>query len=140
MVYKLPEILDDTFEATPPLMEGLSQLVFDASSVRRVSSAGIKRWIEFQRHLPSNVFWYCERVSPAMFRQFLMVRNFLPADRIHSVLAPVQCERCRLTEEVELSLKEVLGFQAICHCGGTQTADIPDEYHFYLRAAANDEA
>ncbi|MEQ1572159.1 MAG: hypothetical protein ABMA64_41410, partial [Myxococcota bacterium] len=68
-------------------------VVFDLSQVDRISSFGVKGWLQMmeQARFTEAYFYRC---SEAVVNQITMMRNFCGAGRIHSVLVPYQCAAC----------------------------------------------
>jgi hypothetical protein len=68
-------------------------VVFDLAQVDRISSFGVKGWLQMMEHarFTSAYFFRC---SEAVINQITMMRNFCGAGRIHSLLVPYQCAAC----------------------------------------------
>ncbi|MEQ1508448.1 MAG: hypothetical protein ABMB14_39825, partial [Myxococcota bacterium] len=68
-------------------------VVFDLSQVDRISSFGVKGWLQMLEHAR---FTHCYffRCSEAVINQITMMRNFCGTGRIHSLLVPYLCGGC----------------------------------------------
>jgi hypothetical protein len=68
-------------------------VVFDLSQVDRISSFGVKGWLQM---LEQARFTHCYffRCSEAVINQVTMMRNFCGVGRIHSLLVPYLCGAC----------------------------------------------
>lgn len=68
-------------------------VVFDLSQVDRISSFGVKGWLQM---LEGARFTHCYfyRCSEAVINQITMMRNFCGVGRIHSLLVPYMCTGC----------------------------------------------
>ncbi|MEZ4241804.1 MAG: hypothetical protein R3F59_37780 [Myxococcota bacterium] len=68
-------------------------VVFDLSQVDRISSFGVKGWLQM---LEQARFTHCYffRCSEAVINQVTMMRNFCGTGRIHSLLVPYLCGDC----------------------------------------------
>jgi hypothetical protein len=68
-------------------------VVFDLSQVDRISSFGVKGWLQMLERARFTAC-YLFRCSEAVVNQITMMRNFCGPGRIHSFLAPYSCEAC----------------------------------------------
>jgi hypothetical protein len=68
-------------------------VVFDLSQVDRISSFGVKGWLQMLERARFTAC-YLFRCSEAVVNQITMMRNFCGPGRIHSFLAPYSCESC----------------------------------------------
>ncbi len=68
-------------------------VVFDLAEVDRVSSFGVKGWLQMleQARVASCTFLRC---SEAVVNQITMMRNFCGPGRIHSLMVPYTCNHC----------------------------------------------
>ena len=76
------------------LGQGLSgHVVFDLAEVDRVSSFGVKGWLQMldAARVASCTFLRC---SEAIVNQITMMRNFCGPGRIHSLMVPYTCNHC----------------------------------------------
>ncbi|HEX8820078.1 MAG TPA: serine/threonine-protein kinase, partial [Archangium sp.] len=92
---RIAGIIDETFPLTSssPDLSGL--LVVDLGQVERISSFGVRRWIEFASKLPpGGISLYVVNAPPVMVDQLNMVEGFSGVARVLSVLAPYTCRAC----------------------------------------------
>lgn len=68
-------------------------VVFDLSHVDRISSFGVKGWLQMMERARFSAC-YLFRCSEAVIHQITMMRNFCGVARIHSLLVPYQCSSC----------------------------------------------
>ncbi|WP_199741952.1 serine/threonine-protein kinase, partial [Corallococcus sp. CA047B] len=89
-------VIDETFPLTPS-SKGLSGLVVvDLGLVERISSFGVRRWIEFVGHPPQGVAGlYVINAPPVVVDQLNMVEGFAGVARVLSLLAPYTCRFCK---------------------------------------------
>ncbi|MBX2798862.1 MAG: hypothetical protein KTR31_14395 [Myxococcales bacterium] len=68
-------------------------VVFDLAEVDRVSSFGVKGWLQMLEtaRMSSCYFFRC---SEAVINQITMMRNFCGPGRIHSLMVPYACSHC----------------------------------------------
>ena len=92
---RIAGIIDETFPLTSssPDLSGL--LVVDLGQVERISSFGVRRWIEFASKLPpGGISLYVVNAPPVMVDQLNMVEGFAGVARVLTVLAPYTCRAC----------------------------------------------
>ncbi|KFA93188.1 serine/threonine-protein kinase [Archangium violaceum] len=92
---RIAGIIDETFPLTSssPDLGGL--LIVDLGQVERISSFGVRRWIEFASKLPAGgIALYVVNAPPVMVDQLNMVEGFSGVARVLSVLAPYTCRAC----------------------------------------------
>ncbi|NOK37873.1 serine/threonine protein kinase [Corallococcus exercitus] len=89
-------VIDETFPLTPA-SKGLQGLVVvDLGLVERISSFGVRRWIEFAGHPPQGVSGlYVVNAPPVVVDQLNMVEGFAGVARVLSLLAPYTCRFCK---------------------------------------------
>ena len=68
-------------------------VVFDLAEVDRVSSFGVKGWLQML-DTSRMVACYFYRCSEAVINQITMMRNFCGPGRIHSLMVPYACSHC----------------------------------------------
>jgi anti-anti-sigma regulatory factor len=96
--------IDESFEGKK-LAESLSAkaLILELSEVKRISSFGIREWVDFVttagERVGSLTLVDC---SPKVVDQLNMVANFAGRGRIWSVLAPYRCDYCDADRRVLL--------------------------------------
>lgn len=89
-------VIDETFPLSPA-SKGMSGLVVvDLGLVERISSFGVRRWIEFVGHPPQGVSGlYVVNAPPVVVDQLNMVEGFAGVARVLSLLAPYTCRFCK---------------------------------------------
>jgi serine/threonine protein kinase len=88
-------VIDETFPLTSatPDLNGL--LIIDLGQVERISSFGVRRWIEFAGKLPASaISLYVVHAPPVIVDQLNMVEGFAGVARVLTVLAPYTCRTC----------------------------------------------
>jgi len=93
---RLMGTIDEQFDA-PGLAQTIACrfLILDLGGVDRISSFGIRQWIDFvQQIAPRLAGLYYVECSPKVVDQFNMVANFGGAGYIVSFYAPYRCETC----------------------------------------------
>lgn len=93
---RLMGTIDEQFDA-PGLAQTIAcrYLILDLGGVDRISSFGIRQWIDFVQHIaPRLAGVYYVECSPKVVDQFNMVANFGGAGYIVSFYAPYRCESC----------------------------------------------
>jgi len=93
MVVTLRGRINESFRGAE-LGEQLSgHVVFDLAEVDRVSSFGVKGWLQMleSARVSSCTFMRC---SEAIVNQITMMRNFCGPGRIHSLMVPYTCNHC----------------------------------------------
>ncbi|MBE4751538.1 protein kinase [Corallococcus sp. ZKHCc1 1396] len=89
-------VIDETFPLSSST-KGLSGLlVVDLGLLERISSFGVRRWIEFVGHPPQGVAGlYVINAPPIVVDQLNMVEGFAGVARVLSLLAPYTCRFCK---------------------------------------------
>ena len=113
-------------------------LVIDMGGVRRISSAGVRAWIDFVRAAAGrgDTLVY-DRVPSPIVHQFHLVADFGGAFRVRSVMAPYFCSACDILREIQVTLDDP-GFASldrtiVCDsCGGPMDFDDVPEYYASL--------
>ncbi|NOU27573.1 MAG: serine/threonine protein kinase [Polyangiaceae bacterium] len=115
-------------------------VILDASQVVRVTSFGVREWLHMMRAVPSEAELYLYGVSPAVAAQMAMVRGFVGAARIISVLAPYLCRDCGAAWlraiDCERDAEQILNGPApsVCdRCGGVARFDEHEDYLAFAR-------
>lgn len=118
-------------------------VVIDLGGVTRVTSPGVRGWIDALRALPRT---YCGFVNcrPAVVSQFNMVREFGCGGQLISFFAPYLCPACGRDIEVLVDLRrqfsevKALAPPAVrcprCECEA-EFDDIPEFYFFHASSA-----
>ncbi|GHG84993.1 serine/threonine-protein kinase [Comamonas sp. JC664] len=140
---RISGVIDETFPLTSnsPDLNGL--LVVDLGQVERISSFGVRRWIEFAAKLPPGALGlYVVHAPPVIVDQLNMVEGFAGVARVLSVLAPYSCRACsedrlrlvNLLDEAQVISEERAPDHTCPVCSGPlEFADIPSEFFDYAR-------
>ncbi|QSQ25137.1 serine/threonine protein kinase [Pyxidicoccus parkwayensis] len=136
-------VIDETFPLTANSPELTGLLVVDLGRVERISSFGVRRWIEFAGKLPAGALGlYVVHAPPVMVDQLNMVEGFAGVARVLSVLAPYTCPTCnedRLRvvnlQDEQKALAEERAPEHTCPvCSNPlEFADQPGEFFDYAR-------
>src|SRR5271168_4709029 len=68
-------------------------VVFDLDGVRRITSSGVRKWLEMLRGIKARSYCFVH-CRPAMVSQFNLVRQFGGSGQIVSLYAPYVCDKC----------------------------------------------
>jgi serine/threonine protein kinase len=140
---RISGFIDETFPltASSPELNGL--LVVDLGRVERISSFGVRRWIEFAAKLPPGALGlYVVHAPPVIVDQLNMVEGFAGVARVVSVLAPYTCRSCNedrlrvvnLLDEAKVIAEERAPEHKCPVCGNAlEFADLPGEFFDYAR-------
>ncbi|HEX5747972.1 MAG TPA: protein kinase [Archangium sp.] len=140
---RIAGIIDETFPLTSssPDMGGL--LIVDLGQVERISSFGVRRWIEFASKLPAGgIALYVVNAPPVMVDQLNMVEGFSGVARVLSVLAPYTCRACGedrlrlvdLQSEAPIIAEGRAPEHSCPVCAGKlEFADLPSEFFDYAQ-------
>lgn len=92
---RIAGVIDETFPLTSSTPELNGLLVVDLGRVERISSFGVRRWIEFAAKLPPGALGlYVVHAPPVVVDQLNMVEGFAGVARVLSFLAPYSCRTC----------------------------------------------
>ncbi|MGE6762297.1 serine/threonine-protein kinase [Corallococcus interemptor] len=116
-------VIDETFLLSPA-SKGLQGLVVvDLGLVERISSFGVRRWIEFAGHPPQGVSGlYVVNAPPVVVDQLNMVEGFAGVARVLSLLAPYACRFCK---EDRLRLVRLVDEAKVLEQGGAPPHSCP---------------
>ncbi|WP_223633353.1 serine/threonine-protein kinase [Corallococcus sp. EGB] len=116
-------VIDETFPLTST-SKGLQGLVVvDLGLVERISSFGVRRWIEFAGHPPQGVSGlYVVNAPPVVVDQLNMVEGFAGVARVLSMLAPYTCRFCK---EDRLRLVRLVEEAKVLEQGGAPPHQCP---------------
>ncbi len=140
---RISGVIDETFplSSNSPELNGL--LVVDLGHVERISSFGVRRWIEFAAKLPPGALGlYVVHAPPVIVDQLNMVEGFAGVARVLSVLAPYTCRACNedrlrlvnLLDEAQVISEERAPEHSCPVCSGPlEFADLPSEFFDYAR-------
>jgi len=93
---KLAGTIDEQFEGKK-IASGIKggTLILDLAEIERISSFGIREWVDFITSVSSKVgsLWFVE-CAPKVVDQFNMVANFGGSGHLVSFYAPYRCDYC----------------------------------------------
>jgi anti-anti-sigma regulatory factor len=98
---ELVGILDENADLQP-LADLCGEVAIDLSGVRRISSTGVREWIDLMRALDGRCQVALVACSPASVTQLNLISNFRGAAQVESFLAPYQCACCGVEHDVLL--------------------------------------
>ncbi|ATB34451.1 serine/threonine protein kinase [Melittangium boletus DSM 14713] len=140
---RIAGVIDETFPLTSTMTDLGGLIIVDLGQVERISSFGVRRWIEFASKLPQGgISLYVVNAPPVMVDQLNMVEGFAGVARVLSVLAPYMCRACG---EDRLRLVDLQAESAVIAegrapehscpvCAGKlEFADLPSEFFDYAR-------
>ncbi|WP_199242759.1 serine/threonine-protein kinase [Vitiosangium sp. GDMCC 1.1324] len=140
---RIAGVIDETFPLTSTSSDVGGLIIVDLGQVERISSFGVRRWIEFASKLPpGGISLYVVNAPPVMVDQLNMVEGFAGVARVLSVLAPYTCRACG---EDRLRLVDLQAEAAIIAegrapehscpvCAGKlEFADLPSEFFDYAK-------
>jgi len=98
--------IDENFEGKKlGLTASADTLVLDLGGVKKISSFGIREWVDFvttaARHARSLILIEC---TPKVVDQLNMVANFAGGGRVFSFYAPFRCDYCNAEHRVLLQV------------------------------------
>jgi serine/threonine protein kinase len=143
---KLAGVIDEAFDrsALGRLVERCTDpIVFDLDGVKRITSFGVREWIEALKALPVEQYYFI-RCRPALVSQFNMVANFGWCGQLVSFYCPFTCPDCEREIEVLLDLRKqhalvMSGTTPEVTCPDCRTPadfdDIPDAYYVFASSA-----
>ncbi|MFY0566265.1 serine/threonine-protein kinase [Archangium lansingense] len=140
---RIAGVIDETFPLTSASSDLGGLLIVDLGQVERISSFGVRRWIEFASKLPAGgIALYVVNAPPVMVDQLNMVEGFSGVARVLSVLAPYTCRTCgedrlRLVD-LQTEAPIIAEGRAPEHscpvCAGKlEFADLPSEFFDYAQ-------
>lgn len=94
-------ILDENADLRP-LAELRGEVAIDLSGVRRISSTGVREWIDLMRALDGQCRVALVACSPASVTQLNLIANFRGQAQVESFIAPYECGTCHSEREVLL--------------------------------------
>jgi len=87
--------IDEDFNGEEVAAQAKGTLILDLGEVRRISSFGIREWVDFIRAAEKKAHSiYFIECSPKILDQFNMVANFGGSGKILSFYAPYRCDYC----------------------------------------------
>jgi anti-anti-sigma regulatory factor len=95
MCLRLVGTIDEDFNGEEVAEQTKGTLILDLGEVRRISSFGIREWVDFIRAAEKKAHSiYFIECSPKILDQFNMVANFGGSGKILSFYAPYRCDYC----------------------------------------------
>jgi ABC-type transporter Mla MlaB component len=134
-VVALTGVLDENADLRPlKVLDGA--VAIDLSGVRRISSTGVREWIDFMRALEGRCTVSLIRCSPASVTQLNLIANFRGPAQVESFIAPYDCAGCGCECEVLLdAVGATRGVPPVeCPDCGTEMdfAELPERYLTFL--------
>lgn len=139
---RLTGFIDETFDPNIVFVDAVGEVLLDVGRVERISSFGVRKWIQLVRDLPKNVTaLFIVNAPPLFVDQLNMVEGFAGQSVLLSLLAPYTCPRC---QEDRVRLVDVLAEGEVirsqtapahkCPVCGTalQFADMPTEFFDFV--------
>jgi len=141
--------IDESFNAKQ-IAEGIKDtLIVDLSGVKRISSFGIREWVEFLKIANEKCSGiYFIKCPPRIIDQFNMVANFGGKGRILSFFAPYHCDYCERDDNILLEVADhydlikdkKLPDQPCEKCGNAEYLDEdPESFLSYLSSQEKPE-
>jgi anti-anti-sigma regulatory factor len=135
-VVALHGVLDENADLRA-LAELDGELAIDLSGVQRISSTGVREWLDLLRKLEGRSRLVLVRCSPACVTQLNLISNFRGTAEVESFIAPYDCGGCGCECEVLLDARRavVRGVPAVAcpDCGTVMDfAEIPERYLTFL--------
>ena len=134
-------ILDENADLRP-LAELRGEVAIDLSGVKRISSTGVREWIDLMRALDGQCRVALVACSPASVTQLNLIANFRGQALVESFIAPYECGVCGAEREVLLDanatarrLRPAPSLPTLpCSACGEQMelAEIPERYLTFL--------
>ncbi len=92
---RISGIIDETFSPKTISADLTGHVILDLGRLERISSFGVRQWMEFTRTLPPGATdLYVVNAPPIVVDQLAMVDGFAGVARILSMLAPYVCDAC----------------------------------------------
>ena len=135
LVVSLVGVLDENVDLRPlAALEG--DLAIDLSGVRRISSTGVREWLDLLRSLEGRARISLIRCSPASVTQLNLISNFRGTAHVESFIAPYDCSGCGCECEVLLTAALVARGAPAVECPDCGTvmdfAELPERYFTFL--------
>lgn len=140
---RISGVIDETFNPQEFARDLIGHVILDLGRVDRISSFGVRKWVEFASRLPPGASaLYLINAPPLVVDQLNMVEGFAGVTQVLSVLAPYTCPRCgedrmRLVDliaeaPVIQESKAPAHTCPVCR-SPLQFADLPSEFFDYAR-------
>jgi serine/threonine protein kinase len=136
--------LDETFDGRALAGSVTGTLLLDLKGVERVTSFGVREWLEMMATLDEDLEIWLARCSEAIVTQLSLMRNFCGPARIASFQAPFLCNDCGSTStrtlDCELDAAMIRGelpATSKCpRCGGVAPLDDDPSYFAFAQPFA----
>ena len=136
-------VINETLQgsAFAPFARENTPIVIDLSGVRRITSFGVRQWIEGLAHL-DGVDYFFIHCRPALVLQFNMIAGFAGTGHLLSMFLPYECPTCSHQPEHLLDLVDDYALVTAaqppeCRCtecgAPAQFDEAPDFYLSYAR-------
>lgn len=136
-------VIDETFPLSSASPDLTGIVIVDLGCVDRISSFGVRKWIEFVSKLPNGaISLYVVYAPPVVVDQLNMVEGFSGVSRVLSVLAPYTCRTCsedrlraiNLVDDAQLISENRAPEHTCPVCTQPlEFADLPSEFFDYAR-------
>jgi serine/threonine protein kinase len=140
---RISGVIDETFPLNPATPDLTGIVVIDLGAVDRISSFGVRKWIEFAARLPAGaISMYTVYAPPVVVDQLNMVEGFAGVSRVLTVLAPYTCKTCsedrlravNLLDEAQIIAENKAPEHTCPVCSNPlEFADLPSEFFGYMR-------
>ncbi|WP_224249567.1 serine/threonine-protein kinase [Hyalangium gracile] len=140
---RISGVIDETFPLTSASPELTGIVIVDLGCVDRISSFGVRKWIEFASKLPQGaISMYVVYAPPVVVDQLNMVEGFAGVTRVLTVLAPYTCKTCsedrlravNLMDEAQVISENRAPEHNCPVCSNPlEFADLPGEFFGYMR-------
>jgi hypothetical protein len=137
LTVSLMGVLDENADLRP-LGQLSGMVAIDLSGVRRISSTGVREWIELMRVLDGKAHVTLVACSPPTVTQLNLISNFRGTAEVESFIAPYECARCGSEREVLLDASAAShGGPHVpslsCACGEPmELSELPERYLTFL--------
>jgi ABC-type transporter Mla MlaB component len=134
-IVALTGVLDENADLRPlAALDG--EVAIDLSGVKRISSTGVREWIDLMRALDGRARVSLIRCSPASVTQLNLISNFRGPAQVESFIAPYDCGACGCECEVLLdAVRAARGLPGV-DCPECNTpmdfAELPERYLTFL--------
>ena len=140
-IVRIVGTIDETFDRSALTGGTVQAVVFDLDGVRKITSFGIREWVQAIKVVPAGYVGYL-RCRPALISQFNMISAFAGRGELLSFYAPYLCASCGEAFEVLVDRRrqhaEIVSLSlppARCtRCG--KDAELDDAPEVYLAYAA----
>ncbi len=142
--------IDETFSVQEAGADLVGHVIIDLGRLERISSFGVRKWIEFVGKLPAGAMGlYVIHAPPIVVDQLNMVEGFAGVAKILSLLAPYRCEKCNedrvclvdVHKERDTLAEGKAPVHACPVCAeALQFADIPGEFFDFVRMGQSQSA